>query len=69
MNYPAASSGVSNEDQICLIAASDELLDLALRNKKSVFTGMAIVAVIIYALFSFGVEQDRVFPEATFYVK
>ena len=34
MNYPAASSGVSNEDKICLIAASDEVLDLALRNKN-----------------------------------
>ena len=38
MNYPAASSGVSNEDPICLIAASDEVLDLALRNKSTVKT-------------------------------
>jgi hypothetical protein len=34
MNYPAASSGVSIKGLICLIVASDEVLDLALRNKK-----------------------------------
>jgi hypothetical protein len=34
MNHPAASSGVSIKDLICLIVPSDEVLDLALRNKN-----------------------------------
>ena len=41
MNYPAASSGVSIKDLICLIVASDEVLDLALRNKKDFNTPKA----------------------------
>ena len=33
MNYPTASNGVSTKDLTWLTVSSDEVLDLALRNK------------------------------------
>ncbi len=59
MNYPAASSGVSNKDKIFLIAASDEVLDLALRNKmnetvKNIldykYMKLSIFGIILFAI-------------------